>query len=152
MNIQTINLLNFKGHAAGKIKALYMQNPGNQRQISVYNQMREIAQKIYDACYQGQMMSAQNGLTKESSTIWRMKTENEIVCAYFAVLYGIKILPDLFGQGIAASEEFRVVMIQGHTDLGCQLHGKNKKKKRGATAKNSADPSIAFHTIPPIAI
>lgn len=42
-------------------------------------QMREIAQKIYDACYQGQMMSAQNGITKESSTIWRMKTENEVV-------------------------------------------------------------------------
>lgn len=42
-------------------------------------QMREIAQKIYDACYQGQMMSAQNGITKEASTIWRMKTENEIV-------------------------------------------------------------------------
>lgn len=42
-------------------------------------QMREIAQKIYDACYQGQMMSAQNGITKETSTIWRMKTENEIV-------------------------------------------------------------------------
>lgn len=42
-------------------------------------QMREITQKIYDACYQGQMMSAQNGITKEASTIWRMKTENEIV-------------------------------------------------------------------------
>ena len=42
-------------------------------------QMREIAQKIYDACYQGQMMSAQNGIAKESSTIWRMKTENEVV-------------------------------------------------------------------------
>lgn len=41
--------------------------------------MREIVEKIYDACYDGQMVNAQCGATKERSTIWRMKTENEVV-------------------------------------------------------------------------
>lgn len=41
--------------------------------------MREIVEKIYDACYDGQMSTAQGGAIKERSTIWRMKTENEVV-------------------------------------------------------------------------
>ena len=44
MNVQINNSLIFKGHAAGRIKALYMQNPGNQRQLCIYNQMRQIGQ------------------------------------------------------------------------------------------------------------
>ena len=42
-----INFLNqnFKGHAAGRIKALYMTNPGSKSQLNIYNQMREIGQK-----------------------------------------------------------------------------------------------------------
>jgi len=42
MKISPLNNQYFKGHAAGRIKALYMQNPGNQSQLAIYNQMREI--------------------------------------------------------------------------------------------------------------
>lgn len=42
MKISSINNQYFKGHAAGQIKALYMQNPGNNRQLKIYNQMRKI--------------------------------------------------------------------------------------------------------------
>ena len=44
MKISPLNNQYFKGHAAGRIKALYMQNPGNKRQLNIYNQMRKIGQ------------------------------------------------------------------------------------------------------------
>ena len=41
--------------------------------------LREVAEKIFDACYQAQMTASQTGITKETSTIYRMKTENDVV-------------------------------------------------------------------------
>ena len=45
MKISNLSYMNFKGHAAGKIKALYMQNPANSTQVNVYNEMLHIAHK-----------------------------------------------------------------------------------------------------------
>lgn len=41
--------------------------------------MRELVDKIYDSVYEAQMNMAQNGKVKEKSTIWRLKTENDVV-------------------------------------------------------------------------
>lgn len=45
MKITPIKNLSFKGHDAGKIKALYMQNPNFPTQVKIYNQMREIGEQ-----------------------------------------------------------------------------------------------------------
>ncbi len=45
MRISPIKNLTFKGHQAGKIKSLYMQNSNFQSQVGVYNQMREIGKQ-----------------------------------------------------------------------------------------------------------
>ena len=45
MNISPINIQTFKGHGAGKIKTLYMQNGTQEPLINIYNQMRMIGEK-----------------------------------------------------------------------------------------------------------
>ncbi len=45
MKLSPIEKLNFKGHEAGKIKTLYMQNPNLRPQVNIYNQMKTIGEK-----------------------------------------------------------------------------------------------------------
>lgn len=45
MKITPIKCTNFKGYSAGRIKALYMQNPTNMHQVAIYEQLREIGEK-----------------------------------------------------------------------------------------------------------
>lgn len=45
MKISPIKNTYFKGHDARRIKALYMTNPGSQRQLNIYNQLLKIGQQ-----------------------------------------------------------------------------------------------------------
>lgn len=45
MKISLLNNQYFKGHAAGRIKNLYMQNPASESQVNIYNQLRQIGQQ-----------------------------------------------------------------------------------------------------------
>ena len=45
MKISSQNTFSFKGHAAGRIKALYMQNAYLPAQIPIYNELRDIGKK-----------------------------------------------------------------------------------------------------------
>ena len=45
MKISQLKAQSFKGHAAGRIKALYMQNSNLPAQIPIYNELRTIGQK-----------------------------------------------------------------------------------------------------------
>ncbi|MBR5304210.1 MAG: hypothetical protein IKU37_05225 [Candidatus Gastranaerophilales bacterium] len=62
MNISFLKCHNFTGHAAGRIKALYMQNTGNSSQLNLYNQVRQIGIKEgFDV-----IMHAKDGLKNEN--------------------------------------------------------------------------------------
>ena len=45
MKINPMQYTNFKGYSAGKIKALYMQNPTSIHQVAIYEQLRAIGKK-----------------------------------------------------------------------------------------------------------
>ena len=65
--IPSIKNINFYGHAAGKIKALYMQNASHPSQILVYNELRKIGQEYnFDVFLHHQNHIFNNELIKTS--------------------------------------------------------------------------------------
>lgn len=65
--IPSIKNINFHGHAAGKIKALYMQNASHPSQILVYNELRKIGQEYnFDVFLHHQNHIFNNELIKTS--------------------------------------------------------------------------------------
>lgn len=82
MKLNFPQIQNFSGHAAGKIKALYMQNACTNSQLPIYNEMRRIGQKEgFDVFIHGDRNLINEELTKRDMcgfwSVWSQ--DNKII-------------------------------------------------------------------------
>lgn len=82
MKLNFPQIQNFSGHAAGKIKALYMQNACTSRQLPIYNELRKIGQKEgFDVFIHGSRELIDKELTEnEKYSFWSVwSQDNKII-------------------------------------------------------------------------